>query len=43
MDRWEVKDEKRYNANANQKKEFRAKKITGIKVQYSPVPPLLLM
>lgn len=34
---------KRYNANANQKKEFRAKKITGIKVQYSPVLPLPLM
>lgn len=43
MGRWEVKDEKRYDANANQNKEFRAKKIIGIKVQYSPVLPLPLM
>lgn len=43
MGRWQVKDEKRYDANANQKKEFRGKKITGVKVQYSQVLPLPLM
>ena len=34
---------KKYDANANQKKEFRAKKITGVKVKYSQVLPLPLM